>query len=236
MLDIHPRHLPVLLKNDIFNGIYVRQVPHALSYLNAYMEEYDKGEMIVRLGDKVRAGIILQGRARVSYYDESFNPMAVDHLLEGFTFGQAATCAVGYTAQIELVAVAYTKVVRLDFDPILNPCCDASLPEHHHVLASNIIRSVSQHAVLLHNRLRIVGQKTVRDRLKLYLEHLTDGHHEWVHIPFSMSDLAMHLNSDRSALYKEIRLLKEEGILEWNKRRVRVHRHDFGQGSQDALK
>lgn len=227
MLDIHPRHLPVLLKNDIFSGLHVRQVQHALSYLNARMEEYEKGEMIVRLGDKVCAGIILQGQAKVSYYDESFNPMAVDHLLEGFTFGQAATCAIGYTSQVELVAVAYTKVVRLDFDPILNPRHTDDLPDHHHILASNIIKSVSQHAALLHNRLRIVGQKTVRDRLKVYLGHLTEGQHKWVHIPFSMSDLAIHLNSDRSALYKEIRHLKEEGVLEWNRRKVRVHSHDF---------
>ncbi len=227
MFEIHPTHLPTLLKNELFEGIHVRQVPEVLSYLNARTEEYHKGEMIVRLGDEVRAGIILQGRARVSYYDESMNPMAVDHLFEGVTFGQAAACSTGYTSQIELVAVAYTKIVRVDLSPILNPQRIELLPEHHHIISSNVIRSISEHASMLHHRLRVIGQKTVRDRLKVYLERLTDGQGDWVHIPFTMSDLAIHLNSDRSALYKEIALLKQEGVLDWRRRKVRLHKREF---------
>lgn len=225
--DIRPHHLKTLLNNDLFKGIHIRKIPEVLAYLNARVEEYEKGELIIRLGEQVEAGVILRGQARVAYYDVNMNPMAVDHLLEGMTFGQHAACALGYASQIELVASAYTQVLRLDFEPIVRPSTDGKLPEHHHIVAANVLRSVADHATHMHQRLRVIGQKTVRSRLKVYLEYLTGGGHDWAHIPFSMSDLAVHLNSDRSALYKEINALKEEGFLEWHRRRVRVHNHDF---------
>ena len=72
---------------------------------------------VIELGAKVRPGIILQGEAKISYYDESMNSMAIDHLLSGTTFGHAAANVDGYKAQIELVAITPCTVLRIDLTP-----------------------------------------------------------------------------------------------------------------------
>ena len=42
-----------------------------------------------------------------------------------------------------------------------------------------------------------------------------------------MSDLSEHLGADRSALYREIARLKEEGFLEWDGRDIHIIDNDF---------
>lgn len=227
--EIHPRHVDTLAENELFRGIRKEDMPEVLAYLNAHIEEYQKGETIVRLDNEVKPGIILHGQAKISYFDDAMNPMAVDHLFKGHTFGQAAAFLSEYKSQIELVAAAYTIICRVNLRKLLHSHHHHHEPPpmHHHVVASNALQSVSQHAANLHLRLRIIGQKTVRSRLKVYLNHLHGEGRGKIHIPFSMSDLAVYLNSDRSALYKEIRALKEEGVLEWRRRHVHLHRKDF---------
>ena len=99
--------------------------------------------------------------------------------------------------------------------------------EYRYIIASNLIKSIAKQNTKLNLRMQTIGQKTIRGRLKVYLNELTQGSTEWFTIPFSMSDLAVFLNSDRSALYKEIRLLKSEGVLDWSGRRVRLLKSDF---------
>ena len=42
------------------------------------------------------------------------------------------------------------------------------------------------------------------------------------HIPFTMSDLADYLSVDRSAMMRELKKMKEDGILSSEKRMVRL--------------
>ena len=68
----------------------------------------------------------------------------------------------------------------------------------------------------------------LRQRIKVFLIYLSDDwNKEYLTLPFSMSDLSEHLGADRSALYREIARLKEEGFLEWDGRDIHIIDNDF---------
>ncbi len=227
MFALHARHHATLAQNELFHGIHISDIPEVLRYLNASVTVYERGDVIVPLNAPVRAGVILDGEAKIAYYDDDMRAMGVDRLFKGHTIGQMGAALGDYRSQVELTAVAYTIVCHIDLQAIMSPGTHEQLHPHHHLIASNLVRSVSRHAALLHLRLRIIGQRNVRGRLRVYLNHLAEDAHDKIHIPFTMSDLAVFLNCDRSALYKEIKALKEEGVLHWHRRKVHLHRRTF---------
>ena len=42
-------------------------------------------------------------------------------------------------------------------------------------------------------------------------------------LPFTMVDLADYLSIDRSAMTRELKRMKEEGLIEINRRNIRLH-------------
>ena len=221
-------HISMLETCELLHGVSKSDMPEALSWLDARLESYKKGETIIRMGSFVEAGVMLNGEARLSQINEDSSIVYVDHVIGGEMFGQSAACLAGYKSQTELEAKSDARICRLDLNKVLEFSGGGQTSqEYRYIIASNLIKSIAKQNTKLNLRMHTIGQKTIRGRLKVYLNELTQGSTEWFTIPFSMSDLAVFLNSDRSALYKEIRLLKSEGVLDWSGRRVRLLKSDF---------
>ena len=66
----------------------------------------------------------------------------------------------------------------------------------------------------LNLRIEILSQKTIRDKLLSYFRILSQNSFSRTFtLPFSLTDLADYLSIDRSAMMREIKTLKEDGII-----------------------
>ena len=66
----------------------------------------------------------------------------------------------------------------------------------------------------LNLRIEILSQKTIRDKLLSYFRILSQNRFSRTFtLPFSLTDLADYLSIDRSAMMREIKTLKEDGII-----------------------
>ena len=66
-----------------------------------------------------------------------------------------------------------------------------------------------------------MSQRSIRDKLLLYFYQLTQKEgSDTFELPFSMSALANYLSVDRSAMMRELKKLKEEGLVKTNKRQI----------------
>jgi hypothetical protein len=85
-------------------------------------------------------------------------------------------------------------------------------------MQANIIRMLSKKNLVLSNRIFCTTPKKIRDRVYTYLsmQRVRSGCPKFK-IPFNRQQMADYLNLDRSALSKELGLMREEGILSFYK-------------------
>jgi len=73
----------------------------------------------------------------------------------------------------------------------------------------------------LNEKIRILEKKTIRERLLEYFElQYKYTMQRTITLPFNLKDLADYLAINRSAMFRELRNLKDERIISVNGRRI----------------
>ncbi len=72
-------------------------------------------------------------------------------------------------------------------------------------------------------RIQLLTQKTIREKILSYFEIMsTKNNSKTIYLPFSYGELADYLAVNRSALMREIKLLKEERLIESKNKRIKL--------------
>ena len=70
--------------------------------------------------------------------------------------------------------------------------------------------------------MRILSQKSLRDRVYIYLSSLPKDKNGYVKIPFTQTALAEYLGVNRSALSRELGRMQNEGLLVIDGRKMKT--------------
>ena len=105
-----------------------------------------------------------------------------------------------------------TKVLMFNYD-IFEKKCKKNCKFHDELLVglpNLVLTKVSD----LNLRIELLSQKTIRDKLLSYFRILSENNFSKTFVvPFSLTDLADYLSIDRSAMMRELKMLKEDGII-----------------------
>ena len=113
------------------------------------------------------------------------------------------------------------RVLYLDYDQITKRCENASL--HHSILVQNLFRLLSTKTLRLSERVEVLSRRSIREKLLCYFEQLARREKsDTITMPFSLSALAEYISADRSAMMRELKKLKEEGVVQTENRRVTI--------------
>lgn len=96
---------------------------------------------------------------------------------------------------------------------------------HHSQLVNNILVIISDKTRSICEHLEVLSGRTIRDRLNNYFEILSlkSGSNTFK-LPFTMTALADYLSVDRSAMSRELKKMKDEGLIQTNKGIVTINR------------
>ena len=73
-------------------------------------------------------------------------------------------------------------------------------------------------------RVELLTKRSIRDKLLGYFTLLsTRNLSKTFTLPFSLTDLADYLSVDRSAMMRELKMLKEDGFIEKNKNKFTLN-------------
>ena len=107
------------------------------------------------------------------------------------------------------------QVLYLDFDPLLLQQ-ECACP-HKAQVTANLLREMGRSALFLNQKMRILAQNRLRNRIKLYLQMLPVKPGGELHLDMGRGELADYLCVDRSALSRELGRMQKEGILRANR-------------------
>ena len=156
--------------------------------------------------------ILISGNADLLRDDLNGNRTIVEHFSQYDVFGE-----VFYTVTInnELLVEAKEKceVLFYIYDDIRQKC--KANCKFHQTLADNLPELILNKVTDLNMRIELLTKRSIRDKLLGYFDLISSRYlSKSFSLPFSLTDLADYLSIDRSAMVRELKLLKEDGFID----------------------
>lgn len=204
-----------LLNVPLFKGLTTEEIEKSLKDSNGIIKKYRKNQSIALVGKSFDfIGIVLSGKINVLKEDIFGNSHLLATLEAGDMFGEVFFFAQSTPSPMNVVASQNTKVLALRFIDY------TKLPSQ---IIANMLNILSQKNIVLRDKLDILSQRSIRDKLVQYFGMLiTKTQSAEFDIPFNRQELADFLSVDRSALSRELCKMKEEGILLFSKNRFSI--------------
>lgn len=204
----------------LFDGIKDEQLADAIKLLNGHIKKVVKDDYIVQLGGTIKyAGLLLMGKIESSFQNENFDQITMLTFTNGYLFGESLVINRAKNSPVQVRAVEDCVVLFIDLEMIYSAADNSPI---RNILARNLIKSLAKKNLILNQKVRILSQKSLRDRIFIYLRTLPKDKDGYVKIPFTQTALAEYLGVNRSALSRELGRMQNEGLLVIDGKRIKI--------------
>ena len=178
----------------------------------AQVKEFEKNEIITTyIVNRNMIFIVLDGSADLLRYDFNGTQTVVEKFNKYDVFGEIFY-KINISNELFVKAREKSKILMFNYD-IFEKKCKKNCKFHEELLIGlpNLVLSkVSD----LNLRIELLSQRTIRDKILSYFRILSqNSFSKTFTLPFSLTDLADYLSIDRSAMMREIKTLKEDGVI-----------------------
>lgn len=210
-----------LEKSSLFQDITYEEYQRMLTCFQAAQRSYRTDEVIYdfTVPGNSAVGVVERGDAALIRIDEDGVSTVLEELGVGSVFGRSLAFSGSGRDSLEVIARENCDVMFIDYDQILKRCENACT--HHSLLVQNMLRLISGKAQALSERVDVLSRRSIREKLLCYFRQLEEktGSRSF-QLPFSLSTLADYIATDRSAMMRELKRLREEGVLRSEGRRI----------------
>lgn len=210
-----------LEKSPLFTDISYDSYLQMLDCFNTVQKSFRPEDVICDLTvpGSNSVGVVERGEAAVIRIDETGISTVLEELGPGSVFGHLLDFSGAGQDSVEVVARTPCDVVYIDYPHILKRCERACT--HHSLLVQNMLRLISVKAQNLSERVDVLSRRSIREKLLCYFGQLAEkAGGNTIQLPFSLSTLADYIATDRSAMMRELKRLREEGYLHSDGRKI----------------
>ena len=206
--------------SKVFLGISDDEYRQMMECFEAHERQYSAGQTICEYnqGSKM-VGILEEGSASLIRIDVYGVRTILETLSSGEMFGEVLAFSGLSEDSISVVCDKDATVLFFDYTHIAQPCGKACLK--HTTFIENLFRMISQKTMTLSERIEVLSRRTIRDKLLCYfsLQAMRQNSCSF-ELPFSVSALADYICSDRSAMMREMKNMRQSGLIEADGRRI----------------
>lgn len=206
----------------LFRGIMPEQLEAMLNCLGSFTRVYKKGELLSLSSEKVKnIGLVLSGTVHMIKEDVWGDQTLLAIMKSGELFGETFVCGSMPESTVTFQAAENSKILYLSFYKVLHSCTNACM--FHHRLIENMVKLIADKNGQLLEKVEVISKKTLRNKILAYLS-MQSQHHgsSYFEIPLGRVELAQYLCVDRSALTRELSLMREDGLLDFEKNTFRL--------------
>ncbi|MFZ3132954.1 MAG: Crp/Fnr family transcriptional regulator [Desulfosporosinus sp.] len=217
------KFLPVLTKASLFQDIKPDDLNTMLGCLQPKLSEFKKNNYIAIAGNRFESmGILLYGEAALMKENAAGNRMLLAILKPGDIFGETAVFSGKSVWPTTVVAQETCKVMFLPKQKILGEC--ANLCIWHRTIIENMLKDISEKALLLNQKLEYLSMKSMRGKLSSFLleQYKTNGSPTFL-LPMKRHELADFLNVSRPSMSREMCRMRDEGVIDFQRSSVQIN-------------
>lgn len=205
--------------NELFNNIKETNRVKLLHFFEANTIFFKKNSQdIGMIFRENKICIVKKGHVQLIKIDYNGNITIIEDLQENSIFGTITQDY--YNSEYILVCKEDSYIIAFDFESIYQY---DELRSFYNQFLKNLIKILSNKLIENNNRIEILTNKTIRDKILTYFQILAKKNKsQTITIPFSYSIMADYLAINRSAMTRELKNLKEEGFIETKGRKIKL--------------
>lgn len=204
--------------NSPFADLSALQVTKLFDLLEVHTFKFNKNEEIlptIKSGNII--GIIMEGSAQIVFIEYNGNEIIMENLFKDSVFGTNISATNIESCQI--IAKETTEVLVIDYNKLLNPKNIKHL--YYNIFLTNLFDIINVKFKERNDRIRILEKKQIRDKLLEFFEiEYKKNHSKIINLPLSLKDLADYIAVNRSAMFREIKHLKDDKIIEVHGKKI----------------
>ena len=202
----------------LFRGIDPEDLGAMLKCMSAREIEPERGEFIMTTpGSAPLMGVVLAGEVEMISEDYFGKKSLLTVLPVGSVFGESYSCVKARNRTIAYQASGKCRVLLLDYDRILHAC--KLVCRFHHRMIENMVDLIAEKNLELIEKLEVTSRTSIREKLLTYLTRQAERTGSATfQVPMGRTELAEYLCTDRSAMTRELSRMREEGLIDFDKR------------------
>lgn len=203
---------------DIFDGISNKNKAKLLKKLRVDTLHFKKNESIIRLfNDENMINFIVSGKVKIILNSINGNEIVTENLDDGDVFSSSITYI--DKDETDAVTIEDTEIVSVNYNEILD--FKDNTKDYYNKFIKNLFIIMTEKISIRNERIQILTKKTIRNKLLAYFEMMRKKNNSInIYLPFNFIDLAAYIAVDRSAMSRELGILKEEGFIKITGKRI----------------
>lgn len=220
---MYEKWIKVIMGSLLFEGIDSKELALMLECLKPRLLSCRKNEFIAVSGEQFEGvGILLSGSASVLKENFSGNRVIIEILKPGDMFGEMAAFSRNTVWPASVLAQDECTVIFMPPEKIIGEC-ERMCPSHKSLM-KNMLRIVSEKALMLNRKVEYLSIKSMRAKVCTYLlEQCKKSGSKVFMLPMNRNELADYLNVSRPSMSREMSRLREEGIIDFHRESIRIH-------------
>lgn len=200
----------------LFEGFAVEEVSSLLNRVNALVKYFRKSDYIYLAGDCVEnLCVVINGTVQVIKEDIWGDKAIIANLGSGSVFAENFLGKRGDRSIVSYFAASDSEILMIPFGKMLGSSTDDRI---NGKLVWNIVSVLADNNTKLIEKTEILCKKTLRGKILAYLEQeAANQKTEKIVVPFNRTDMANYLDSDRSALTRELAKMRDEDLIAFEK-------------------
>ena len=185
----------------------------------AQVKCFEKGEIITTyLVNRNQICILINGNADLIRYDFKGNKNIIEHFSNNDIFGEIFY-QINTNNEFFVLAKKKCEVLFFSYDHFQKKCKNNC--KFHEALVSNLPNLMLKKMVDLNVHIEVLSKRGIREKILGYFTILSSQNlNKTFLLPYSFTDLADYLNVDRSAMMRELKILKEDGFIKKNGNKI----------------
>ena len=201
-----------------FEGLTKSQKNKLFDLLGVHIYKFNKNqEVLPTIKNENIVGIILDGYAQILNIEYNGNEIVIENLYKDSIFG--SNISLTNSENYQIIAKQSTSVLVIDYDKLINP---KNLSHNYfNIFFRNLFDIINIKMREKNERIKILEKKQIREKLLEFfeIEHKKNRLNS-IYLPFSFKDLADYLAINRSAMFRELKHLKDEKFIEVKNRKI----------------
>ena len=208
----------VINMNSPFDGITELQKNKLFKLLATHLYTFNKNEEILQTlkNDNIIC-ILLEGYAQIININYNGEENLVEELYENSVFGTNIS-DIDYN-EYQVRAIEDSKVLVIDYKKLVDP--KNINHNYYNVFVINLFEIVNSKLKMNNDRIRILTKKSIRDKLLAFFENeYKKSRSKFIYLPNNFKDLADYLSINRSAMFRELKYLKDEKFIKIDGKKI----------------
>lgn len=212
--------------SPLLEGVSPQECQAMRACLGVYEQYFRPGDIVYDLGGgRNMLGVLTDGAAVIERVDGKGERTILEHLEPGGVFGEMMMFRSAVDNSVMVRCAAPCCVSFLRSEAVLRRCEHACAC--HSRLVENLFRLVTDKATSLSERVEVLSRRSIRDKLLCYFSLQQAKNGGSFTLPFSLSALADYISTDRSAMMRELKKLREGGVVQIEGRKVTILAEDI---------